>query len=289
MQASERIDVAQEESDLRERWLEFDPKIRARIAGEIESDRKQPQYKKLKLDELLVDDAYQRAVSHERVMDIVTNFDWALFNALWVGDRRRSGKYYIVDGRHRMYAANILGIKTVWCEIRPTTGTEEEARVFVQLTTKRRKMNTAQQFQAKLIYGDEEAIRIDKIVSKNRFKIADPDLYSATALRVPANTISAVGTLEAIYRNGGTRLLDRVLSTLRKAWDGDPATLQSQMLRAVARVYERHPDAADDRIARALGDKDPYALIERGVRFGHSNRVVQTEAIADVLERVADL
>lgn len=282
--------IAQEEQHLRERWMEFDPKVRARIAGEIESERKQPEYKRIGLHLLLVDEAYQRAVSHERVMDIVEHFDWNLFNALWVGDRRRSGKYYVVDGRHRLLAAKLLGIKSVWCEVRPTTSVQEEARIFVLLTTKRRRLNSAQQFQAKLIYGDEEALRIDKLVSKHRFKIQDPNMFTfGGSLHDRDNIISAVGTLEAIYRNGGAKLLDRVLGTLRKAWDGAASTVSSQMIRAVARMYERHPDANDDAVARALGDKDPFALVERGVRFGHSNKVIQTEAIADVLERVAGL
>lgn len=290
MQALEAINVSQEEDELRERWDDFDAKTKARIAGEVESDRKKPVYKKVKTADLLVDETYQRAVSHERVMDIVTNFDWSLYNALWVADRGRRGKLYIVDGRHRMYAAVILGIREVWCEIRPTANAQEEARIFVQLTQKRRRLNSAQQFQAKLIYGDETALKIDKLVSKHRFALQDPSLFAGGNLRhAKDDVITAVGTLEAIYAEGGSKLLDRTLYTLRRAWNGQGATLQSQMLRSLARMYQRHPDADNDGVAEALGDKDAFALIERGVRFGHSNKVIQTEAIADVLEKVAGL
>lgn len=282
------VDMAEELTLLKERYAAFDAKARAQVNRELESERKQPVYKQLGLNDLLIDDAYQRAVSHERVMDIVTNFDWSLFNALWVGDRMRRGRYFVVDGRHRLYAASILDIQKVWCEVRPTTNTQEEARVFVQLTQKRRRMNSAQQFQAKLVYGDETAIRIDKLVSKHKFKLQDPALYTA-GIQHKDNTISAVGTIEDIYSRGGSKLLDRVLDTLREAWDGTGATLQSAMLRAIARVYERYPDANPKRVAQAIGQKDPWGLIERGQRFGHANGVVQSEAIADVIATVVGL
>lgn len=290
VQPGEFETILEDEHYFKAKWDELDGRDRAKIASAVETTRKQPEYKRLKLRDLLVDEKYQRAVSRDRVLDIVYNFDWNLFGALWIGDRRRSGTYYVVDGRHRMHAAAVLGITSVWCEVRPTTGSDEEARIFVLLTTKRRKMNSAQQFQAKLVYGDPEAIEISKVVGKYRFAIQDPDLFVSTP---PGNTkhdtIGAVGTLESIYRANGRKGLDRVLGTLRAAWDGVPPTLGSQMLRAVAGLFERHPDADPASVARKLGEKDPWALIERGQRFGHSNGVPQSEAITDALVAVAGL
>lgn len=282
--------ILEDEQYFKVKWDELDARDRAKIASAVETTRKQPEYKRLKLRDLLVDDKYQRAVSRERVLDIVHQFDWNLFNALWIADRRKAGKYYVVDGRHRMHAAAILGIKEVWCEVRPTTGGDEEARIFVMLTTKRRRMNSAQQFQAKLVYGDPEAVEISKVVGKYRFAIQDPDLFGSTgSYRDKAEVIGAVGTLEVVYRDNGRKGLDRVLLTLRKAWDGVPPTLGAQMLRATARLYERYPDADPERVAKALGAKDPWGLIERGQRFGHSQGVPQTEAITDALVTVAGL
>ena len=289
-QPSEYEHILADDQYFKARWDELDARERGKIASAVETVRTQPEYRKVKVASLLVDEKYQRAVSRDRVLDIVHNFDWALFNALWVGDRRGSGKLYVVDGRHRMHAAAVLGIKDVWCEVRRTSGSDEEARIFVQLTTKRRRMNSAQQFQARLIYNDPEAVEISRIVGKHRFEIKDPDVfYDSAPTNQKPGVIGAVGTLEALYRANGRKGLDRVLSTIKGAWDGVTPTLGSQMLRAMGRVYERHPDADPARVAKLLGGKDPWALIERGQRLGHANGVPQSEAIADALEAVAGL
>lgn len=282
--------ILEDEQYFKARWDDLEPRERAKIASAVETTRKQPEFKRIKLRDLNVDEKYQRAVSRERVLDIVFNFDWNLFGPLWIADRKGSGKLYVVDGRHRMHAAAILGIKDVWCELRRTTGSDEEARIFVMLTTKRRRMNSAQQFQAKLVYNDPEAVEIARVVGKYRFAVQDPDLFiSGNISAQKAEVIAAVGTLEAIYRANGRKGLDRVLATIRASWEGVVPTLGAQMLRAMNGLYERHPDADPARVARALGSKDPWGLIERGQRFGHSNGVPQTEAITDALVAVAGL
>jgi len=291
LQPSEVDSVLEDEHYFKAKWDELDARDRAKIASAVETTRKQPEFKRLKLRDLLIDEKYQRAVSRDRVLDIVYDFDWNLFGPLWVADRRKSGNHYVVDGRHRLHAATVLGIKDVWCEVRPTTGSDEEARIFVALTTKRRKMNSAQQFQAKLVYGDPEAVEISKVVGRQHFEIQDPDLFGATRLTSGGKTgvIGAVGSLERIYREHGRKGLERVLATIRLAWDGVVPTLSSQMLRAMSGLYERHPDAEPTMVAKKLGEKDPWALIERGQRFGHSNGVPQVEAITDALEVAAGL
>lgn len=284
------VEVERIESDSeydKRRWAELRPQDRARIASAVETASNQPVYRKVKVRDLLVDENYQRATTSNRVWDIVLNFDWFLFNALWVANRRRSGKLYVVDGRHRLRAAYILGIEEVWCEIHATTGSKQEAKIFLQLTTKRRKMTSAQAFQAKLVMEDPQAQDIQRIVSKHKFVLIDAALYRGTIYR--ENVISAVGTLEHIYEMSGRRALDNVLYTLRAAWDGVPATLTVWSLRATWMIYQRHPDADPDKVARKLGEKDPWGLIERGQRFGHENEISQSQAVADVFEKVAEL
>jgi len=291
LQPSEFENILEDEHYFKARWDDLEARDRAKIASAVETERKQPEYKRLKLKDLKVDEKYQRAVSRDRVLDIIFDFDWNLFGPLWVGDRRRSGNLYVVDGRHRMHAAAVLGIKEVWAEVRATTGSDEEARIFVALTTKRRRMNSAQQFQAKLVYNDPEALEIQKVVARHRFEIQDPDLFSGSRLTHGAKSgvIGAVGSLETVYRNHGRKGLDRVLATIRLAWDGVVPTLSSQMLRAMSGLYERHPDAEPAMVGQKLGSKDAWALIERGQRFGHSNGVPQVEAITDALEVAAGL
>lgn len=259
---------------------------RGAIASEVERQRFIPEYQWVKLGELYIDESYQRPISEPRVWQIATTFTWSLMQALWVGNR--GGKLYIVDGRHRFAAACILGSKIlpqVPCEIRRTQSVEEEARIFVELTEKRRDISSAQRFAAKLLYKDPSAMDLAKIIKAYGYKVRFDEISRMEAAQ---GEISAIATLEKIYRAGGRARVSGVLQIIRDAWDAVPPTTSSWMLRAVSRLLELEPNKSPTTLARRLKDKDPWGLIERGQRFGHSNEIPQVEAIADVLLKVTE-
>lgn len=272
------------------RWQEdLTAPQRATIASEIERERLRPSFHWTKPSDLYVDETYQRPLSVERVWEIVTRFTWSLFNPLWIADRRRRGTLYVVDGRHRLAAASILGVKllpAVPCEIHVTESVEEEARIFVDLQERRRKISSAQRFAAKLVYGDPIALDLQKLMSKHGFKVPTETFGMSNA--TAQNEITAIATLESIYRAGGKGRVDAVLSIIRDAWDGVPPTTSAYMLRAVNRVLEREPGKNPATLARRLGDKDAWGLIERGMRFAHSNEIPIVEAMSDVLLKVTE-
>jgi hypothetical protein len=263
---------------------------RGAIASEIERDRMRPSFRMVKPSDLYVDETYQRPLSADRVWEIASTFTWSLFDPLWVGDRKRRGTLYVVDGRHRLAAASILGpklIDAVPCQIRVTESVEEEARIFVELQERRRKITSAQRFAAKLVFKDPIALELQSIMSKYGFKVAS-DKFGGSALDAAQNEITAVGTLEKIFRAGGRSRVHGVLTVIRQAWDGVPPTTSAWVLRAVNRLLEREPGKKPETFARKLKEKDPWGLIERGQRFAHSNEIPTSEALADVLIKVTE-
>lgn len=271
------------------RWqADLTSKQRADIATEVERERFYPEFAWLKPSELFVDEIYQRPLSEDRVWQIATEFSWKLFDPLWVG--KRGTRLYVVDGRHRLAAASILGeklIPQVPVQVRKTQSVDEEAEIFVLLQEKRRRITSAQRFAAKLVYKDPIAVELNSLVSKYKFKIAS-EFFGANATSGRQNEISAVGTLEAIYRSGGRSRVSSVLQVVREAWDGKPPSTSAWMLRAINRVLEREPDTRPEAFARRLREKDAWGIIERGMRFGHSNEIPTSEAIADVLLKVTE-
>lgn len=261
---------------------------RAHIATETERERFVPEFAWLKVGQLYVDETYQRPLSNERVWDIATRFTWSLFEPLWVG--LRGGKHYVVDGRHRLAAASILGVDLIDelpCSVRRTQSVEEEARIFVELQERRRTITSAQRFKAKLLYKDPEALAIAGVMNRYGFTV-NSDIFGNKGNRTEQSEISAIGTLEAIYRAGGKSRVDGVLLIIRDAWDGVAPTTSSWMLRAVSRMLEREPGKDPVRLAKRLRDKDPWGLIERGQRFAHSNGIPLPEAMSDVLLKVTE-
>jgi len=267
------------------RWQEdLTGKERAEIASELERERFVPEFKWVKLGQLYVDEAYQRPVSYDRIWEIVTNFTWALMEPLWIADRKGKGTLYIVDGRHRFVSACTLGtdkVPELPCSIRRTEGMEEEAGIFLDLQVKRRRMTAAEQFPAKLIRKDPIALDLQKLMTRWGFKVKGG--FSVASRSASQNEITAIGTLELIYHYGGRQRVDGVLQIIREAWDGKPPSTSQRMLLAINRVLERERKAPTT-IARRLSEyTDPWALIERGERFGHSNGIPASEAISDVL------
>ena len=272
------------------RWLEdLSGAQRAGIASELEKERSIPVYDWVGTANLYVDETYQRPLSIERVWEIATNFTWSLYDPLWCG-RRKDDRLYVVDGRHRLAAAVILGpdrIDKVPVQIRRTAGVEEEARIFVDLQEKRRKITSAQRFAAKLVFKDPIAMDLKRIMEKNGFKVAS-EKFSAGFNSAGENEISAVGTLENIYRSGGKTRVSAVLEIIREAWDGVSPTTSGWMLRAINHMLEREPTKSPSTIARRLREKDPWGLIERGMRFAHSNEIPTSDAMTDVLLKVVN-
>jgi hypothetical protein len=267
---------------------------RAAISGELEKQRCIPEYAWVDPRELYVDEAYQRPISFDRVWEIATAFSWMLLDPLWVGRRRKeSGRLYVVDGRHRLASCLILGherIDKVPAQIRDTSGVEEEARIFVELTEKRRKINSAQRFAAKLVFKDPIAIDLQKILAHHNFKVPS-DGFIGSINRMGEshhNEITCVGTLEAIYKTGGRKRVNGVLEIIRTAWDGRPPTTSAFVIRAVNRMIEHAPDKAPSTLAARLKERDPYRLLERGQRFANSNGIPISEAIADVFVTVVN-
>lgn len=273
------------------RWQEdLTAPQRAAIASEIERDRFKPSFRWIKPSDLYVDETYQRPLSPDRVWQIASTFTWSLFDALWIADRKRRGTLYVVDGRHRLASSNILGTKlipAVPCQVRVTESVEEEARIFVELQERRRRITSAQRFAAKLVFKDPLAVDLQSIMSKHGFKVSS-EQFGGSGVSAAQNEITAVGTLEAIYRAGGRTRVHAVLQIIREAWDGVAPTTSAWMLRAINRMLEREPAKKPETFARRLREKDPWGLIERGMRFAHSNEIPTSEAMADVLIRVTE-
>lgn len=271
------------------RWQEdLSGAQRAAIAGSLEKKRGVPEYAYVDPRSLFVDETYQRPLSMDRVWEIATDFNWFLFDPLWLG-RRTDDRLYVVDGRHRLAAALIIGydkVGDVPAQIRRTTGVEEEAKIFVDLQEKRREITTAQRFAAKLIFKDSTAVNLQRLLSKHGFKVPTESWGNSSTVS-KQNEITAIGTLEQIYKQGGSERVSDLLQILRLAWDGFPPSTRSDMMRALNNLLARS-SLAPSTIARRLQVKDEWSLIERGQRHGHSKGIPASEALTDVLEEIVN-
>jgi hypothetical protein len=170
------------------------------------------------------------------------------------------------------------------CEVRRTTGTQEEARVFVELQEKRRRITSYQRFQAKLLYNDPDAKVIADLIGKHRFAVLTG---AGAGTWLKDDTIGSIGVLERIHRAHGAKGVDNVLYVMRKAWNGEATSTSKLVMNALSRVFEVTPRMNRERFAEAIGEKDLYGLIDKAARFGHANSISHTEALAEVFKELA--
>jgi len=188
----------------------------------------------LPIDELLVDAAYQRSLNKYRVERIVKNFNPRQFGYLKVS--RRDGKYYVIDGQHRLAAAKILGYTTLPCNVCDGLNRQTEADDFRIQQDNMSRVHTRDRFRAAVTANDEESVKIAKSVSEYGFTLQGLGMDAKSA-----DCISSISTLQRIVRGSadGFKILDLTLYLVRLAWDGQHKATHGFVLGGTAAFVKR--------------------------------------------------
>jgi len=167
---------------------------------------------------------YQRATKSTQVSNIVKNFDEAKLGTLTVS--HRDGKYYIIDGAHRLSALRTLHYTHAICEILTGLTHEQEADYFRTQGVDKRALRPLDLFKAGIIADNKKCITIEEIVRDNSFQIG----FSHKDF----NQIGAVKTLFTIVDDYGYEVLDDTLCLIANTWMGIPKAVCSDSLLGVA-------------------------------------------------------
>jgi len=176
-----------------------------------------PETKWIKIYKLRVNDEYQRKLSDKSIRlirQIVRTFDWRKFHApvvVQITPDTGSGDdtYEVLDGQHTATAAATHPLITeIPCVVLKDCAVEVKADAFVGLNQNKLRMSPLQIFAAELTSGDSIAHEVAE----------GARLAGATIIRRPPpyaeyaiGEVSAVSTLKAIARRGGTAYVKRVL------------------------------------------------------------------------------
>lgn len=118
-------------------------------------------HRKLRLEfinknKLHVDASYQRDVMKGKVLEIASNWSWLACGGIVVA--KREGKYWVIDGGHRVAAAaERSDIADLPCLVFDSEGADEEAQAFLQLNTNRKPIKIIDRHKARLVAGDKTA------------------------------------------------------------------------------------------------------------------------------------
>ncbi len=184
----------------------------------------QPKFYPIDVDNLHLAD-YQRGLRKARAKKLAERYDPDIFGIVLVSFR--DGKYWVVDGQHRVECCRIRGIKTVWCQVLEGLTYEEEAAKFFEVNDSRVRLTANHKFNAKVEGKDKKALDIVKALDKYGFT------YAKEATDQGDNCIRTIGTLQKIYDRHGYIGLCEVLDILRRAWNGDVRSLKAEIIRGL--------------------------------------------------------
>jgi len=204
------------------------------------------------VSELNIDLAAQRKLSMPWVKAHIDDFDVDQLGYIVV-NRRADGKWYVLDGQHRVELMRAVGWgdQLIHAELFDGLTQQEEAELF-NARNDRRAVRKFDHFRISVTAGDKRATDITSIVASVGLTITDQQMDGG---------VTAVDKLEKIYEGGGIAsshegrsALARTLTTIKKAWGTSPAGFNGALLHGLGLVQLRYNGAIDQKaLATKLG------------------------------------
>lgn len=122
-----------------------------------------PMLQWLKINDLVVDDGYQRSLQRSNwkaIRRIAEQFKWSRFSPVFVAPIE-GGRYAIIDGQHRTHAAALCGFDQVPCQV-VQMSREEQAASFAAVNGLVTKVTLWNVFKAALVAGEPWALESAK-------------------------------------------------------------------------------------------------------------------------------
>lgn len=234
-----------------------------------------PEHQPIAVSQLTTAPIYQRLVDH-RVKRMAREWDPRQVGIITVA-RRANGQLVIIDGQHRVRAAQLVDPHmALMCVVWEDLTLAQEAALFTELNRSRKSLTPFELFKADLIAGQFEATDIQRIAQEHGFKIA--------IRKGASGRINGIAALRSTYRMGPRKgvILSEVLRLHRAAWRNDvPAAL---MIQGLGIFLARHGEHVDhDRLRAILTRAVPEQLVARGKGMGGTMGVSARHGTAVVI------
>lgn len=218
-----------------------------------------PRISWLRLEQLVIDDTYQRGLSEASrrlIRRLCENWDWNCFKPLSVAPTS-DGQCEVIDGQHTAIAAATHGaIETLPCLVLSATTRAERSAAFVGINRDRVALTPFALYRARLAAQDPEAVAVDAALSAAGAQLLETLRYDVD---YPAGTVACVSTLLQIARRGGKARLARVLKIAMAA---DITPIPSAVLKGLEEIVAAR-GASDDDLTSALSDLGGETLVDK--------------------------
>ncbi len=228
----------------------------------------------LPIDTLASGQPYQRPVERRDVKKLIQKWDARKLTPIIVS--LRSGKFYVVDGQHRLEAirqmANGKNV-AVPCLVYTGLTYEDEAEMYAELDQAKKRLTLPQSINALLESGsDAEIVEIKRLVEGSGF------VWALTTRTGAPFEIEATRALINAYRLLGRADFSRMLELLAATWHGAPNSLRASMLSGVALFLKTYGAQLNDHaFIKRLSIATPEDIIRASrVEYDAALRVART-------------
>lgn len=179
--------------------------------------------------DLDVDHTYQRDAKEVKLLEIARSWSWIACGAIVVAER--NGKFFVIDGQHRVMAARKRSdIQQLPCVVFQTHEVKQEAKGFLTAQTKRKPVTAPEKFRALVAIQDPEAMMVQDLLNQAGRTASDGGKG--------ANCVTCIGVL--------LRWAKLDAQTLRAVWpliisvsDGEPVV--ERIVESLIYIAKRMP------------------------------------------------
>jgi hypothetical protein len=186
------------------------------------------------LSRIRVSDIAQRELKQYRVDHLIAHFDPEQIGTPVINER--AGKFYVIDGQHRLAALREMFDDThqVQCWTYVGLTEEEEAEKFLQINDVLT-VAAMDKYQIGVSAGREVECDIERIVRAAGMVVSHQKQEGA---------IGAVGTLRRVYLRSGAHVLGRTLRIIDSSWG--TAGLEAHVIDGIGLLCGRYNGELED-------------------------------------------
>jgi hypothetical protein len=243
-----------------------------------------PMLQWLKIENLVVDPAYQRPIvgnGRRNVDRIAREFSWSCFAPVVVSPVE-GGKFAIIDGQHRTTSAAILGIESVPCQI-VIAALSEQAAAFKAINGTITPISRMALHAAALIAKEPWAVQIAHVCACAQVELLR---YPVPISKQGPGQTMAVGAMTQCLKRYGEDTVITALQCVTQTANNRPGALTARTIKALCEVLHRNLEWRGSGLSllEAFDSIDLMSLQEDSALDAIAKRVGRVQAMSERIQ-----
>jgi hypothetical protein len=215
---------------------------------------------KVEISKLNMRQPYNRDIKESRCRKMADNYKNYLVRPIDIS-LRQDGKYYVIDGQHRVTTLDFLDIPSIDATIHLDLTYEEEALMFVELNATSKNVSAGQKFIGLIEGKNPEALDIISILEQFNFRISVEKIKNLKEDNF--GRIECVETIQKLYEKLERDMFIRILDVISRTWGGHYHSLKRNIFMGVALFIKEYGHEISDKDMIAKWKNHPAIGIMR--------------------------